>query len=163
MAEDTVDRVVHELGRPRLRRPDPSTRRLPLVGATKRTSAPTGSLGAHLVGRYGTLAPEIMALVAIDPELDRPLVAGQPYLRAEAVHAIRHEMATTLDDVLCRRTRAHLFDREASLAAAADVAELMAAELGWDPAERDRQVDRYRTLCADEEAATGEHIAHAAD
>jgi glycerol-3-phosphate dehydrogenase len=72
-------------------------------------------------------------------------------------------MATTLDDVLCRRTRAHLFDREASLAAAADVAELMAAELGWDPAERDRQVDRYRTLCADEEAATGEHIAHAAD
>ena len=49
---------------------------------------------------------------------------GLPYLRAEAVHAVRHEMATTLDDVLARRTRAHLFDRAASLAAAPAVAAL---------------------------------------
>ena len=40
-----------------------------------------------------------------------PLVPGLPYLRAEAIHAVRAEMATTLDDVLSRRTRARLLDR----------------------------------------------------
>ena len=65
---------------------------------------------------------------------------GLPYLRAEAVYAVRSEMATTLDDVLARRTRAHLFDRAACLAAAPDVAELIAAELGWDADDDRRQV-----------------------
>ena len=35
-----------------------------------------------------------------DAELGEPLVPGLPYLRAEAVYAVRHEMARTLDDVL---------------------------------------------------------------
>ena len=48
------------------------------------------------------------------------------------MYAARHEMATTLIDVLTRRTRAHLFDRPATLAAAPDVADLLAgrARLG---------------------------------
>ena len=75
-----------------------------------------------------------------------------PYLRAEAVYAVRHEMATTLDDVLLRRTRAHLFDRPATLAAATDVAALLAGELGWDAAETERQVAAYRAIVAAEEA-----------
>ena len=53
-------------------------------------------------------------------------------------------MATTLEDVLVRRTRAHLFDRPATVAAAPAVAELLAGELGWDDAETARQVDAYR-------------------
>ena len=75
--------------------------------AAARCSAPTatseppdGTPAAHLAGRYGTLAGEVEALVAADPSLGEPLVAGLPYLRAEAVYAVRHEMATTLDDVL---------------------------------------------------------------
>ncbi len=75
---------------------------------------------------------------------------GLPYLRAEAVYAVRHEMATTLADVLTRRTRAHLFDRAATLAAAPDVAHLLAAELGWDVAEGERQLADYRELVARE-------------
>jgi glycerol-3-phosphate dehydrogenase len=163
MAEDTVDRVLDELGRSRLHRSRGSTRRLPLLGAGKPPQpADAGSLDAHLYGRYGTLAAEIKALAALYRRLDHPLVEGQPYLRAEAVYAVRHEMATTLDDVLCRRTRAHLFDRAACAAAAPDVADLLAEELGWDRAERDRQLDRYRAICAEEEAAD-ERVAHAAD
>ena len=41
---------------------------------------------------------------------------GLPYLRAEAVYAVRHEMARTVDDVLSRRTRARLLGRDASAA-----------------------------------------------
>ena len=156
MAEDTVDVVVRQLGT----RPDGPrhvgrvrTRRLALVGAGRRTRRERGDAGNHLYGRHGTNADEVRSLVAFDPALGEPLVTGQPYLRAEAVYAVRHEMATTLDDVLARRTRAHLFDRAASLAAAPDVARLLADELGWDDAEYERQLDVYRSMCAAEVAA----------
>ena len=58
-----------------------------------------------------------------------------------------------LIDVLTRRTRAHLHDRAATLAAAPDVAALLAGELGWDATETAAQVDAYRVLCAAEIAA----------
>lgn len=162
MAENTVDEIMSGLGRPRWRRRGHPTRRLQLFGAERRTSAPRGSLDAHLAGRYGTAAAEVKALIALDPGLREPLVEGQPYVLAEAVYAVRNEMATTLDDVLARRTRAHLFDRAASWRAAPAAAELMAAELGWGAAETDRQIDNYRRRCAAEEEA-GEHLTHAAD
>ena len=71
---------------------------------------------------------------------------GLPYLRAEAVYAARYEMARSVDDVLARRTRARLQARDASAAAAADVAALLAAELGWSAAEAARQAAAYVAL-----------------
>ena len=162
MAEDTVDLVAKRLDAPRRARRS-ATRRLRLVGGDKTsTSGEPGTLEHHLAHRYGTMADEIRALIAFRPDLGEPLVAGQPYLRAEAVYAVRHEMASTLDDVLARRTRAHLFDRPASLAAAPAVAALLADELDWSPDETARQLDDYRRLCAAEENA-GAHHAHVAN
>jgi glycerol-3-phosphate dehydrogenase len=150
MAEDTVDAVTRHLGT----RSRPRTRGLRLIGADGYREAPPGTPAAHLGGRYGSLAGEIDELVATDPQLGEPLVAGMPYLRAEAVYAVRHEMATTLTDVLVRRTRAHLLDRTATLAAAPDAAALIADELGWDADETARQLEQYRTLVrAEEESA----------
>jgi glycerol-3-phosphate dehydrogenase len=151
MAEDTVDVVVEQLGAPRRTR-RARTRHLELVGATRRDE-PAGTVEAHLLGRYGTDADEIRALIAFDPSLAEPLVEGQPYLRAEAVYAARHEMVNTLDDVLVRRTRAHLFDRRATLAAAPAAADLLAGELGWDADETARQLRAYEQLCQAEESA----------
>jgi glycerol-3-phosphate dehydrogenase len=151
MAEDTVDVVTGQLGHKARCR----TKRLPLLGAEGYWEAPAGTRSAHLGGRYGTLATEIDALVGADPALGEPLVDGLPYLRAEAVYAVRHEMATTLVDVLVRRTRAHLFDRPATLAAAPAVAALIGGELGWEEAETDRQLDAYRALVAAEESDAG--------
>jgi glycerol-3-phosphate dehydrogenase len=152
LAEDTVDMIVRQLDATRRTRRS-ATRRLSLFGATRSSSGAPGTATAHLARRFGSQADEIRALVAFDPSLGEPLVPGQPYLRAEAVYAARHEMATTLDDVLVRRTRAHLFDRPATLAVAADVADLLASELGWDTAETERQLTHYRALCHAEEAA----------
>ena len=45
-----------------------------------------------------------------------------------------------------------MFDRAATLAAAPAVADLLAGELGWDDAERDRQVAAYRKLVHQEQA-----------
>ncbi len=154
MAQDTVDLVMERLGRKGRSR----TKRLRLLGGDGYHAPPDGAPEAHLAGRYGTLAGDVLALVAGDPTLGEPLVAGLPYLRAEAVYAARHEMATTLEDVLARRTRAHLFDRPATLAAAPDVAALLASELGWDDAETARQLGAYAELVATEEA-DAEHTA----
>ena len=60
----------------------------------------------------------MLDLVRADPTLGEPLVPGLPYLKAEARFAVRHEMARTLSDVLDRRTRARLLDRDATAAAA---------------------------------------------
>ncbi len=148
MAEDTVDAVLEQLDR----RARCRTRRLRLLGAGRRPE-PDGTLESHLQSRHGSLAAEVRALVAADPSLGEPLVPGQPHLRAEAVYAARHEMATALDDVLTRRTRARLFDREATVAAAPAVAELLARELGWDDAETARQLNDFLASCAQEDSA----------
>jgi glycerol-3-phosphate dehydrogenase len=148
MAEDTVDVVLAQLGR----RARCRTRRLRLLGGARR---PVG-VDAHLYGRYGACAAEVVEPAATDPTLLDPLVTGLDYVRAEALYAVRHEMATTLDDVLTRRTRARLFRRDAALAAAADVAALIAPELGWDDTETARQVADFEARCAAEVAAAGE-------
>ena len=157
MAEDTVDVVVARLGGSR-RCP---TRRLPLRGAAGFDEAARVRLGvtapvaAHLASRYGSEARVVSALVTADPALGRPLVPGLPDLRAEVVHAARHEMAMTVDDVLSRRTRLRLQARDASAAAAADVAALLAPELGWDGAEAARQAEAYRASVEHERTSPG--------
>ncbi len=158
MADDAVDAVLRFLPKGSAART--STCRLKLLGATAPARPTASTTDQHLVRRYGSLADEVRALVAFDSTLGEPLVPGLAYLRAEAVYAARHEMATTLDDVLVRRTRAHLAERAATLAAAPDIALLLQDELGWDDTETDRQLEDYRARCAAEEAA-GDQFANA--
>jgi glycerol-3-phosphate dehydrogenase len=152
MAADTVDQVDALLGKRRRCR----TKRLKLIGADGYEDPPETnepSRHEHLAHRYGTEGADVEALVDEDPALGGPLVPGLPYLKAEAVHAVRSEMARTLDDVLTRRTRARLLARDDSAAAADDTAALVGRELGWDDAERARQVKEYRAAVAAERDA----------
>jgi len=153
MAADTVDEVLALLGRKARCR----TRRLRLHGAEGYREAAAGTAAGHLANRFGGRAGEIEAMVTTDPSLGEPLVAGLPYLRAEAVYAARHEMAQSVDDVLTRRTRARLFDRHSAMAAAPQVAALMAPELGWDPDEIARQIREFESKCVAEITAGAIH------
>ena len=146
MAQDTTDAVVARLGIKAKCR----TRSLPLLGAKGFREQSAGSVAAHLAHRYGSMTGDVQALITADPSLGQPLVEGLAYLRGEAVYAAREEMAVTLDDVLTRRTRARLLNRSAALAAAPAVAELLAAELGWDSAETARQLSHFTDQCAAE-------------
>jgi len=149
MAADTVDQASRVLGR----RTRCHTKKLALIGAEDFDAPPETmepSLHEHLAGRYGTESQAVLDLVADDPELGTALVPGLPYLRAEAVYAVRHEMARTLDDVLSRRTRARLLARDASAAAAESVALLIGPELEWSADESARQVEAYRAAVTHE-------------
>jgi glycerol-3-phosphate dehydrogenase len=152
MARDAVDEAARSL--------DSTVRqsitdRVPLLGASgfeARTNqrvalARSSGLGItridHLLGRFGGLVDEVLALVAERPDLGETLPGSEDYLRAEVVYAVTHEGARHLDDVLCRRTRISIETFDRGTASARPAAELMAAELGWDDARLEEEVDHY--------------------
>ncbi len=97
----------------------------------------------HLVFSYGSNFDALVRLMLDDERLREPLVAGLPHVKAELIYAARHEMAVSLTDALTRRTRLAMLAGSASLEIAPVAAELMADELGWDAAERARQLDLF--------------------
>jgi glycerol-3-phosphate dehydrogenase len=151
MAEDTVEAILDHLGDAPRSAKRCRTRKLVLRGGD---GAPEGT-STHLAGRYGSEARVIDAMIQADPALGEPLVEGLPYLRAEALYAVRHEMARTVDDVLARRTRARLQARDASAAAATTVAAIVAEDLGWSREEQADQAAAYTALIDAERTSPG--------
>jgi glycerol-3-phosphate dehydrogenase len=152
MGRDAVDAAVHSLGGAV---PGSITERVPLAGAegyetrwnqrealSRRSGLHPARL-EHLLNRYGGLVDELLDLVADRPELGRPLEGADDYLSAEVVHAVTHEGAQHLDDVLTRRTRISIETFDRGVQAARPAAELMAGELGWDEKRREVEVDHY--------------------
>jgi glycerol-3-phosphate dehydrogenase len=157
MAADTVDTVLDQLGQSvegRVSRRSP-TKALRLRGAEgyDELAASPDARTRALADRHGGEARVVLAMIERSPELGEVLVPGTDYLKAEAVYAARYEMARTVTDVLARRTRALLQQRDASLEVAGDVAALLAPELGWDAAETERQVADYAAVVERERAA----------
>jgi glycerol-3-phosphate dehydrogenase len=144
MARDAVDAAARDLGVNALS----TTDRLPLLGAE------TPTAGADPVRlRHGGCAEEVLALADAHPQLAVPLPGAEHYLAAEAVHAVTHQGALDLDDVLSRRTRASIETRDRGRAAAAVVAPLVAPVLGWSGARAAEELERYRRLRDAEQAA----------
>jgi glycerol-3-phosphate dehydrogenase len=149
MAEDTVDEVLDVIGRDARCR----TKKLRLLGADGYHDRSPSAPDSHLGDRYGSLCAEIEDLVAERRALGDVVVHGLPYLKAEVVHAARVEMARSVDDVLSRRTRARLLDRDLAVAAAPEVGRLMAEELGWNEEQTARQVAAFVESCRHEAEA----------
>jgi glycerol-3-phosphate dehydrogenase len=148
MAQDAVDEVCEILGtKSRCR-----TKSLALHGAKGKRPRATQA-DRHLDGRFGSDSSAIKALIESDATLGNELVPGLPYLRAEAVFAVTHEMAESIDDILTRRTRARLLDRRACVAAATNTADLVAPLLGWTDAQRSASIAEFLDECAREDAA----------
>jgi len=97
----------------------------------------------HLLDRYGSLVHEVLALAESDPDLLKPVEEAPDYLRAEIVYAASHEGALHLEDALARRTRISIEYPHRGVACAEQVAGLMGGVLGWDEAERKREVEIY--------------------
>jgi glycerol-3-phosphate dehydrogenase len=162
MAKDAVDAAVNGLGRGV---PASLTHRLPLVGAMgyhelwdgRQALAEDMDVSVrtveHLLNRYGSGIRELTALIALRPELGEPLAGAPEYLRAEAVYAATHEGALHLEDVLTRRTRISIEERDRGVAAAQEVAELIAPVLGWEVQTIEREVAHYRERVLAERAA----------
>ena len=153
MARDAVDAAVRDLPEPV--RPS-CTEDVPVVGADgfremwedRERLAAEAAIDVprfeHLLRRYGSLTTELLELVGERPELGQPLDGAPRYLRVEALYAVLAECALHLDDVLTRRTRISIETPDRGVAAAQEVAALVAPVLGWSPADVENEVRHYR-------------------
>ena len=107
----------------------------------------------HLLGRYGTLATNVLDLVVDEPRLADPVRGAEKYLAAEVRYSALHEGALHVDDVLTRRTHIGFDVPDRGELAVEQVARLMAPVLGWDQAAIDREITHYRARLVAERAA----------
>lgn len=149
MGEDAMNFIAQREGK----KPLSVTRDMPLDGSDEWPVAPCNNerdsliwsmdILAHLGDSYGANLRQVLRIADENPLLAKRIVPTLPHIMAEVVHACRYEMAITLEDALARRTRLALLDKNQGLAAARDVAQVMAAELGWDSQEITRQIAAY--------------------
>jgi len=144
MSRDAVDAACRDLGSVARS----TTDRLPLLGA-----ANPGDVEDSLRLRHGACADEVLTLTESRPELATPLDGAVHYLHAEAVHAVTHQGALNLDDILSRRMRVSLEAPDRGRAAAVAIAPLVAPLLGWSETRAAEEVERYVRLRDAEEAA----------
>ncbi|MBA2760506.1 MAG: glycerol-3-phosphate dehydrogenase/oxidase [Segetibacter sp.] len=136
MAEETVNKAI-EVGK--LLFTACKTKNIRIHGCAEPGSK------SHL-SLYGTDEEKIKELIKQSPSLAKPIAQSMPYTEAEVIWAARHEMARTVEDVLARRLRILFLDAKAAMGAAERVAELMAAELGYDDAWIKAQVEDFTKL-----------------
>lgn len=151
MAEEVTDRVQKRLAQRGVAARSGCRTQEPLEGAqieTVEMEMPDGRVARHLVETYGGDARWILGYIEENPALGEPIVPGLPYLLAEALYAVGHEMALTLGDVLIRRTHVIYDARDGGLGRARAVAEVIAPRLGWDAAEIERQLADYAAQVA---------------
>ncbi len=162
MAKDVIDEATKGMGRSI---PACRTATIPLLGA-RSLEANTPLLRAwasriglseqsttHLLGRYGVLTEELLEQIEARPELAEPIAGCPEYLAVEAVYSVTHEGALHLDDVLTRRTHIAILTRDRGVAAAPEVAALIAPFLDWDEAAAAQEVAHYLDRVAVEVAA----------
>jgi len=159
MAEDAVNEAVKDLPG---NIEKSCTDKVPLIGAdgykplwnTRANLAARAGLDLprieHLLGRYGSAVYELLDLIEAEPELGQPLSTAPKYLKVETKYAVTHEGALHLDDILARRTRISIDTWDRGDAAAQEVADLVAPELGWDAEAIVREVEHYRSRVAAE-------------
>jgi glycerol-3-phosphate dehydrogenase len=150
MAEDGINHAVLALGG---RQAACKTLDFPLTGAQGFTPdywkqlvekyRLTPETAHHLAQKFGTDSPKVLELAEQDPQLLQPFFEGGAAIRAEAVYAIREEMAQTIEDILLRRIGLQFHSWKEAARAAPVVGQLLAREFAWNDAQTKEAVDAY--------------------
>ncbi len=115
--------------------------------AAQVSEAANGALGEAtcelLANTYGMRGIDLARSVVANPELARPLVPGRPEILAQVDWAVHRELASTVEDVLHRRTQLFFRDEDQGLGASEAVADRLAQLLGWTSEERAASLADY--------------------
>lgn len=152
MAKDVVDSVARQLGLP------PTTYlagKVPTSGGNAvgieraRARLTASDVPEHLAQRwlshYGANATSLLDLWTAD-SANQAMVGPRDLSVAEVTYAVRNEFTRSLEDLMVRRTSLFFWDHEGGLGHIDAISTLLAQLLGWDEAERRRQVDAYADL-----------------
>ena len=155
MAEDAVDEAVNHLRRIV---PDSTTENLAIIGAEgysvliNKIPKLANEYGLaedairHLLDRYGSLFEEVLAQAKDDSTLLEPLIEGLPYIKAEALYAITHEAALSIDDLLSRRTRIAFEASDSGLSITSYLGELLGKYAGLEKKEIAKSINEYEQI-----------------
>jgi glycerol-3-phosphate dehydrogenase len=88
----------------------------------------------------------LLTLVNENAEWGKKLHPDMPYIQAEVIWGVRHEMARNVEDILARRVRALFLNARAAIDMAPAVAGLIAKELDKDAAWEKEQVKVFTRL-----------------
>jgi glycerol-3-phosphate dehydrogenase len=94
----------------------------------------------HLVYTYGSEYQKLVQYIKEQPDLAEKVDPNSPVTKAEIVHALRHEMALTLADIIQRRTELGLAGLPA-LTTLQTCAEIMGNELSWSLERQMQEID----------------------
>jgi glycerol-3-phosphate dehydrogenase len=97
----------------------------------------------NLVRCYGDRARDVLDIAKVEGAAV-PLAPGYLPIVAEATYVARHEMAANLADLLARRTRLAITDRNAGIGDGSRALDVMGAAHGWGRGERNRQMDAHK-------------------
>jgi len=98
-------------------------------------------IAAHLVYYYGTKSVYIAEL-GKQMNLSEKICAEEPYIKAEVIYAIRHEMAVHLKDVVYRRLGIGFLNTELTKKVfIPEVANLMQKECKWSDEEKKKEIE----------------------
>lgn len=137
MAEDVLEIAEHKAGLPGK---DCITKTLRIHGYKENVE-----FNAPLY-YYGSDEEKIKSLIEKDKTLDDPIHPALPFIKAEIIWAVQHEMSMTVEDVLSRRTRALLLDAKAAIESAPLVASIMAKEMNKDDNWIKKQIDNFNSI-----------------
>lgn len=90
----------------------------------------------------------INSIIESNSEYAHPIHADYPYQLAEIVYAVRHQMATNLEDILSRRIRLLYLDARLAMQVAPSVAMVMSKELNKDQNWIQQQVATFNELAS---------------
>ena len=167
MGKDVIDLAVNELRR---LSPESVTEKLPLIGAdgyfalvqqSEQMAQESGldvDTVIHLLNRYGSMISEILELISDQAPLAKKLHKDLPYIKAEIYYAASHEGASSVDDVISRRTRIAFEAVNHGVELASDIAAIIAPVLGWSLKERRESIAAYEELVDREVKALDELI-----
>jgi glycerol-3-phosphate dehydrogenase len=109
----------------------------------------------HLVETYGADAVEVLKIAGEEEGLSSRIVAGEPYLIAEARYAAKYQMAMKLIDFMFRRTQLAIRLKDHGRSVAGTIAREMANELGWSTQDCEKELIDFEKACALVEASRG--------
>mmetsp|Transcript_1789 Transcript_1789/g.5426 ORF Transcript_1789/g.5426 Transcript_1789/m.5426 type:complete len:625 (+) Transcript_1789:171-2045(+) len=98
----------------------------------------------HIASTYGDRGFRVAQLMT--QGFGRQLISSTPVTEAEVIHAIRDEMATTVSDVIARRTRLAYFDASSCRNTLTHLVQLMGEQLKWSRQRRDAELQASQKL-----------------
>ena len=137
MGQDTIDKAI-EVGK--LESKPSVTKDLSIHGSKLNVDR-----NDHLYV-YGSDEAELLALVNENAEWGKKMHPDMPYIQAEVVWGVRHEMARNVEDILARRVRSLFLNARAAIDMAPTVASIIAKELDKDAAWEKEQVASFTAL-----------------